>query len=71
VGREADRPRLRKCTWIARATPPGVSGGPGTPGLGGFALFLFFSNRLGCLGSIVVSVILTAVLVLLLRSCSY
>jgi hypothetical protein len=34
-------------------------------------LFLFFSNRLGCLGSIVVSVILTAALVLLLRSCSY
>jgi hypothetical protein len=34
-------------------------------------VFLFFSNRLGCLGSIVVSVILTAVIVLLMRSCSY
>lgn len=29
-------------------------------------MFFFFSNRLGCLGSIVVSVLITAVLLLLL-----
>ena len=29
-------------------------------------MFLFFSNRLGCLGSIVVSLLLTGLLVLLL-----
>jgi len=29
-------------------------------------VFLFFSNRLGCLGSIVVSLLLTGLLVLLL-----
>lgn len=29
-------------------------------------MFLFFSNRLGCLGSILVSLALTAVLVVLL-----
>jgi hypothetical protein len=33
-------------------------------------MFFFFSNRLGCLGSIVVSVIGTLLLILLLRSCS-
>jgi hypothetical protein len=32
-------------------------------------LFLF-SNRLGCLGSLVVSVVLTALLVLAVRACS-
>lgn len=31
-------------------------------------MFLFFSNRLGCLGSILVSVVVTAVLVLVLRA---
>jgi hypothetical protein len=29
-------------------------------------MFLFFSNRLGCLGSILVSVVLTLVLLLIL-----
>jgi hypothetical protein len=33
-------------------------------------MFLFFSNRLGCLGSILVSAVLTFLLVLLLRSCN-
>ena len=33
-------------------------------------MFLFFSNRLGCLGSIGVSIVLTLVLVGLMRSCS-
>jgi hypothetical protein len=32
-------------------------------------VFVFFSNRLGCLGSIAVSVVGTALLLLLLRSC--
>jgi hypothetical protein len=30
-------------------------------------MFLFFSNRLGCLGSILVSVVLTVVLILVFR----
>jgi hypothetical protein len=30
-------------------------------------VFLFFSNRLGCLGSIVLSIVVTLVLVALLR----
>jgi hypothetical protein len=33
-------------------------------------MFAFYSNRLGCIGSIVVSVIGTAVLILALQSCS-
>ena len=32
-------------------------------------MFFFFSNRLGCLGSIVVSLVGTAVVVVLVRSC--
>jgi hypothetical protein len=32
-------------------------------------MFAFFSNRLGCLGSIAVSVIGTIILLLLMRSC--
>lgn len=30
-------------------------------------MFFFFSNRLGCLGSILVSVVLTVVLILVFR----
>lgn len=33
-------------------------------------MFFLFSNRLGCLGSIIASVIGTLLLILLLRSCS-
>jgi hypothetical protein len=33
-------------------------------------MFVFFSNRLGCLTSIVISIILSALLILLLRGCS-
>jgi hypothetical protein len=33
-------------------------------------VFAFFSNRLGCLGSIVVSVIGTIILLALMRGCS-
>jgi hypothetical protein len=34
-------------------------------------MFAFFSNRLGCLGSLVVSLLGTVILVLLMRSCSH
>lgn len=33
-------------------------------------MFVFFSNRLGCLGSIIVSLGLSIVLILALRGCS-
>jgi hypothetical protein len=33
-------------------------------------MFVFFSNRLGCAGSIVVSLVGTVLLILLMRSCS-
>jgi hypothetical protein len=33
-------------------------------------MFLFFSNRLGCLGSIGVSIVLSLILIALMRSCS-
>ena len=33
-------------------------------------MFVFFSNRLGCAGSIAVSIAGTALLILLMRSCS-
>lgn len=32
-------------------------------------MFVIFSNRLGCLGSVLVSVVLTVVVLLLLRAC--
>jgi hypothetical protein len=32
-------------------------------------MFFFFSNRLGCLGSILVSIVLTLLLLGLLRAC--
>ena len=33
-------------------------------------MFAFFSNRLGCFGSLLVSIVGTVVLLLLLRACS-
>jgi hypothetical protein len=33
-------------------------------------VFLFFSNRLGCLGSIVISLVGTLLVILLLRACT-
>jgi hypothetical protein len=33
-------------------------------------VFVFFSNRLGCAGSIAVSVVGTILLILLIRSCA-
>ncbi len=34
-------------------------------------MFLFFNNRMGCVGSIAVSIILTLVIVALTRSCNH
>lgn len=33
-------------------------------------MFVFFSNRLGCAGSLLISVVVTLVLILLLRACT-
>jgi hypothetical protein len=33
-------------------------------------MFVLFSNRLGCLGSLLISAILTLALILLVRSCT-
>jgi hypothetical protein len=33
-------------------------------------MFVFFSNRFGCLGSLLISAILTLAMILLLRSCT-
>jgi hypothetical protein len=33
-------------------------------------VFVFFSNRLGCLGSLLLSAIVTIALILLLRACT-
>jgi hypothetical protein len=33
-------------------------------------MFLFYSSRQGCLGSIVISLVISAALLLLLRSCA-
>lgn len=33
-------------------------------------MFAFFSSKLGCIGSIIVSIIGTGILLLVLRSCS-
>jgi hypothetical protein len=49
------------CAAALRVAPPPVP----VPS-GGVRLFLFFSNRLGCLGSLLVSAVLTVVLLLIL-----
>jgi hypothetical protein len=33
-------------------------------------MFAFYSNRLGCLGSLIVSIIGTIIIILLIRSCA-
>jgi hypothetical protein len=38
--------------------------------MGDAGMFVFYSNKFGCLGSILVSVVLTAILILALRSCN-
>jgi hypothetical protein len=34
-------------------------------------VFFFFSNRLGCAGSILVSLVLTVLLILMFRGCTH
>jgi len=34
-------------------------------------MFVFFSNRMGCVGSLLVSALLTLVVVVLMRSCNH
>jgi hypothetical protein len=34
-------------------------------------MFLFFSKRLGCVGSLVLSAVLTVVLIVLFRACNH
>jgi hypothetical protein len=41
----------------------------GSATTGGRCMFFFYFNKLGCLGSIIVSVAISAVLILALRSC--
>jgi hypothetical protein len=33
-------------------------------------MFFFFSNRLGCIGSLLVTLVLSALIILLMRGCS-
>jgi hypothetical protein len=33
-------------------------------------MFVFFSNKLGCIGSLVLSIVLTVVMILVLRACT-
>ncbi|MFE0809915.1 hypothetical protein ACFW4M_17705 [Streptomyces sp. NPDC058794] len=58
------RPRAGSRPRAARVgpSPAGEPGGAGYPG----AMF-FFSNRVGCIGSLVISAVATVVLVLLLK----
>ena len=34
-------------------------------------MFLFFSNRMGCVGSLIVSALLTLVIIMLMRACNH
>jgi hypothetical protein len=34
-------------------------------------MFVFFSNRMGCVGSLIVSAVLTLVIVMLMRACNH
>jgi hypothetical protein len=34
-------------------------------------MFVFFSNRMGCVGSLIVSAVLTLVIIMLMRSCNH
>ncbi len=53
---------------------PTIDTDPGTqvaqPASEGALVFVFFSNRLGCLGSLVISIVLSALLILLMRGCT-
>lgn len=51
---------------MPRARPPAGAGASRRPGRVSGDLVFFFSNRLGCLGSLVVSAVLTLLLLALL-----
>jgi hypothetical protein len=34
-------------------------------------MFVFFSNRMGCVGSLIVSAVLTLVIIALMRACNH
>jgi hypothetical protein len=34
-------------------------------------MFVFFSNRVGCVGSLIVSAVLTLVIIMLMRACNH
>ncbi len=34
-------------------------------------MFVFFSNRMGCVGSLIVSAVLTLVIITLMRACNH
>jgi len=34
-------------------------------------MFVFFSNRMGCVGSLIVSAVLTLVIIMLMRACNH
>jgi hypothetical protein len=56
--------RRERTTGILPAARPGIE----SPGrVARDRVFVFFSNRLGCLGSLLVSVILTVVLLVILN----
>lgn len=55
----ATQPMLREASGYGEGSSDAASPGD--------AMFLFFSNRLGCLGSLALSVVLTVILILLLN----
>jgi hypothetical protein len=60
---------------VVRRAPEHVL--PGRRGLRGFvrreetSMFVFFSNRVGCAGSLVVSALLTLAIIVLMRACNH
>ncbi len=55
----ATQPMLREASGYGEGSSDAASHGD--------VMFLFFSNRLGCLGSLALSVVLTVLLILLLN----
>jgi len=59
---EPDQASFEPETSASALTEPGCSAGDGVEGSG---MFVFFSDRLGCAGSILVSLVVTGILILL------
>ena len=62
AGRETGRLAASRTAWLQARGRPAVC----PPPRKGQHMFLIFSNRLGCIGSIVVSVVLTLLVLFLL-----